>query len=207
MTTDEQFINGAFDPNAQVNDEVVNSSTAYPTLSTGIFYALKEGRNEIGFAGISVFHFTRPNVSLTDTKDRLPISFKATAGYLVFQNKSIGILPNLRLVNQAGNNFLNLGSRVNFTINSDKIELGLWYNTNNLEVLSAGYEHSDFKLAVGYDFPLGRAIVTGTNGTFELALSYRFKKIGTLLELNDINYSNIIKTGKVRSKKRKRKRR
>ncbi|MEQ9300228.1 MAG: PorP/SprF family type IX secretion system membrane protein [Cyclobacteriaceae bacterium] len=182
--TDDQFVNGVFDPDVVSGDAVLNQTKGYATLSTGLYYLIKDDRGkEKAFFGGSIFNATRPNVSLVESiADRLPASVRATAGYRVYQGLKLSVIPSLRWVNQTGNNFFNIGSRFGYELaNSEegvkKIELGLWYNTNNLGVFSVAYEQSDLTLGVSYDLPVGADLTRTQNGIFELAVSFRLKKI------------------------------
>lgn len=183
FTTDDQFVDGAFDPNAVSSDAALNRNKSYPTLSGGLFYKFF-GQNglEKAFIGASIFNATEPNVSLVDDNDdNLPLSFRATAGYQVYEAMKFSVMPTFRWVNQVGNNFLNLGSRFGYSLGENeegpkKIELGLWYNTNDLGVFSLAYEQPNIIVAASYDLPVGDELNIGQNGIFELAVSLRLKK-------------------------------
>ncbi|MBL6449374.1 PorP/SprF family type IX secretion system membrane protein [Fulvivirga sp. 29W222] len=183
FTTDDQFVNGAFDPTIVSGDAVLNQSKSYPTLSGGIYYQLSDesGRDK-AFIGASIFNATEPNISFADVEDdNLPLSLKATAGYRVYQGMKFSVMPTLRWVNQADNNFFNLGSRFGYELESTDegpkgIALGLWYNTNDLGIFSIAYEQPKFTVGVSYDLPVGDELKTGKNGTFELAISFRLKR-------------------------------
>lgn len=183
FTTDDQFVNGGFDPNAVSGDVLINQSKSYPTLSTGIYYLVKDKQGrEKAFMGGSVFNATQPNISFLDSsEDNLPLSFKATAGYKVYQGLKWSVLPTTRWVNQAGNNFFNLGSRFGYELMNagnanNKIELGIWYNSNDLGVFSMAYEQSNLTIAASYDLPLASELASTQTGVFELAISLRIKK-------------------------------
>ncbi|MEM7551615.1 MAG: PorP/SprF family type IX secretion system membrane protein [Bacteroidota bacterium] len=183
FTTDDQFVDGVFDPDVVSGDAVLNRSANYATLSGGLHYQVQDeyGR-EKAFIGGSIFNFTQPDIALADgVEDDLPLSYRASAGYRVYQGTKVSVLPTLRWVNQEGNNFLNLGSRFGYelsggTQNQKRIELGLWYNTNDLGVVSIAYEQDNFVIGTSYDVPVGSDLSTGQNGIFELAVSFRLKK-------------------------------
>lgn len=182
FTTDDQFVNGGFDPNAPSADGVLNETAGYPTLSGGLYYQVKDqdGR-EKAFIGGSLFNVLEPNISFFDSReDELPLSIKATAGYRVYQGQKLSVLPTVRLINQADNNFLNIGSRFGYELDNTeegikKIELGLWYNTNDLGVFSVAYEQPNLILGVSYDLPVGNDLSNVKNGIFELAVSLKLK--------------------------------
>lgn len=176
-------MNGRFDPDTPSADNLDNQRKGYATLSAGLFYRIEDimGK-EKAFIGVAIFNANRPNISLLDNANaNLPLSTKLTAGYRVYQGQKFSVLPTLRLINQADNNFLNLGSRLDYELVNNregvkKIELGLWYNTNGLCVFSMAYEQSNLTVGVSYDVPVADKLSTGQNGIFELAVSYKLKK-------------------------------
>ncbi|MEM1134871.1 MAG: PorP/SprF family type IX secretion system membrane protein, partial [Bacteroidota bacterium] len=183
FTTDDQFVNGVFDPNVVSSDAVLNQNTSYPTISGGLFYQISDERHrEKAFLGASIFNALEPNISFAEiSDDNLPLSIKGTAGYRIYQGMNFSILPNIRWINMSGNNFFNLGSRFGYELSNSeegvkKIELGLWYNTNDLGVFSIAYEQPSFTFGVSYDTPIGDNLNVGQNGIFELALSIRLKR-------------------------------
>ena len=183
FTTDDQFDNGVFNPNITSGDAVLNQTKSYPTLSGGIYYDVddNDGR-EKAFIGVALFNAVEPNVSFVDaTDDKFPLSYKATAGYRIFQGQKLSITPTMRWVSQAGNSFANIGSRFGYQLNAaddgvSKIELGTWFNTNDLAVFSLAYETPGVILAASYDLPVSNELNAAKNGIFELGVSLRLKK-------------------------------
>ncbi len=57
-----------------------------------------------------------------------------------------------------------------------KIDLGLWYNTNDLGVFSIAYEQPNMIIGASYDIPVGNELSQGQNSIFELALAIRLKR-------------------------------
>ncbi len=181
FTTDDQFVDGAFDPNAVSGDAVLNRSANYPTLSGGLHYTLKDEQGRpLAFLGGALYNALQPDISLTEQEDELPLSLRTTAGYRVYQGIKFSIMPTMRWVGQAGNNFVNIGSRFGYELpntanGTQHVELGVWYNTNELGVFSLAYERSNLLVAASFDVPLGDELNTGQSGIFELALSLRLK--------------------------------
>jgi type IX secretion system PorP/SprF family membrane protein len=183
FSTDDQFVNGVFDSNEISSDAILNRSKGYPTLSAGLYYRIKdtEGREKV-FVGGSIFNILEPNISFIDSgDDKLPSSIKATVGYRAYQGLKLSVMPTMRIVSQTDNSFLNLGSRFGYQLESTeegikKIDLGLWYNTNNLGVFSVAYEQPNLILGVNYNLPVNSDLSAGQNGIFELAISLKLKK-------------------------------
>lgn len=179
FTTNDQYVNGIFNPSIASGDPVLNRSISYMGISSGLFWRLYDERHHpLGFAGLSVFNLNRPDISFTDeAMDRMPMSVKFVGGFTLFESRKTTITPTARWIHQAGQNVLNIGSRMGYTIvdhhhNFKHIGFGLWYNTNQIAVLSAEYSQSGFTLGMSYDLPLSNQLNMGGGTIFELALSY-----------------------------------
>ena len=181
--TDDQFVNGGFDPSVVSKDALLNQRKSYPVLNGGLYYRLL-GLNgqEKAFLGVAAFNANEPDIAFLDVQeDRLPVSFRATAGYQVYEGATFSVMPNMRWATEAGNHFFNLGSWFNYALEgagneAKKLALGLWYNTNELGVVSVAYEQPNFTVGTSYDLPIGNELRTAQNGIFELAVSLRLKK-------------------------------
>jgi len=182
--TDGQIEDGSFDPGTSPIDPVLNQQMRYPTVSSGIYYTLKDdmGR-EKAFIGAALFNMIEPNLSFNDesSEDKLPLSIKTTAGYSVYQNDKISVFPTFRWVNQADNNMIDLGTRLGYNLTGGeedfkKLILSLWYNSNSIGVMSLAYEQKRIMLGASYDLPLGTGFNMAQNGIFELAVSYKLGK-------------------------------
>lgn len=185
FTTDDQFINGGFDPNAPSSETQFNRTRGYAILSSGLFWQWKdeEGRPK-AFAGSSIFNFTEPNISFVESgDDGLPLSLKGTAGFRVYQGMNFSIMPTARWISQSGNNFVNIGSWFRYDLESTEqgtkqIGLGLWYHSNDAGVVSLEYNQPNLTLAASYDHPVSTEINTAQGrGIFEIAIAFRLKKV------------------------------
>lgn len=181
-TTDDQYVDGVFNPGAVSGDAVLQARKAYPAFSGGLYYKVMDDAGlEKAFIGTSIFNINRPNVSLFNDQNDLPMVFKSTVGYRVYHNMNVSVIPTARWVGHAGNHFVNIGSRFGYELNnkgneSKKIELGVWYHTNQLGVFSMAYEQSNFTIAASYDQSIGSELGNVQNSIFELAISLRLQK-------------------------------
>jgi len=182
FTTDNQFIDGSFNPDAGTGEPVVNDSKGYLTASTGLYWQLKDKAGKFrGFAEASIFNFNQPNTSfISEGTDKLPLSWKATAGWRAYQHMKFSVMPTLRWVRQADNGFVNAGTWFRYEMNKESAQelgLGLWYNTNKAGVVSLEYNQANLTLAASYDVPVSSALNTALQtGVFEIALSLWVKK-------------------------------
>ncbi|WKK74201.2 PorP/SprF family type IX secretion system membrane protein [Marivirga salinae] len=183
FSTDDQYVNGGYDPNAVSGDEVMYQAMGYATMSTGFYYLIKDvDGSDKAFIGGSLFNLNSPNVSFFETgEDKMPLSLKATIGYKVFQSNKIAVTPTMRWINWQGNNMMNIGSQFGYDLSnkresSKRIELGLWYNTNNLGVFSLAYEQENLTVALSYDLALSSTLSSTQNGIFELAIGMNIER-------------------------------
>ncbi len=184
FTTDDQFVNGAFDPNTPSSEILFNLSKSYPTLSSGLYWQWKddEGRQK-AFAGGALFNYIEPNISFVeDGNDGLPSSFKANVGYRIYQGHQLSVMPTARWISNAGNNIINAGSMFRYDFGfgeqaKKQVGFGLWYNSNQAGIVSLEYQQANFVMAASYDFPLNSTLNTAQNsGVIELAITYRIKR-------------------------------
>lgn len=181
FTTDEQFVNGGFDPNVFSEDTGSNLKKGYPALSQGLYWRLLDVQQGTrAFLGISLFNSTRPDIAFFEEEDTLPLSVKTVAGYKVYQGMKIAVSPTVRWVHQAGQDYFNIGTRIGYELGEEngkkQIGLGLFYNTNDLGIVSIEFSQPEFTLAASYDFPVSTELNAARNGTAELTASFRMKK-------------------------------
>lgn len=181
--TDDQYIDGVYDPNVVSSDAVLRGNKSYPTISGGLYYQAKDESNqEKAFVGLSFFNMNKPDVSIVeDFDDTLPLTLKATGGYRIYEGMKLSVMPTMRWVHETENDFFNLGTRLGYALTPTeegvkKIELGVWYHTNKLGIFSLAYEQPNLTVGVSYDIPTGTDLNTAQNGIFELAVSFRLKQ-------------------------------
>ncbi|MEN7548782.1 PorP/SprF family type IX secretion system membrane protein [Rapidithrix thailandica] len=181
--TDDQYVDGTYDPDIVSGDAVLQNTKGYPAFSGGLYYKVKDKANrEKAFIGASIFNINQPDISLIGTrKDPLPMSVKASAGYRIYKGEKFSIMPTGRMVSQAGNTFFNLGSRFGYEVGNQgngekKIELGLWYHTNSYGIFSLAYQQENMTIAASFDKPVNMELGKAQNGIVELAISFRLKK-------------------------------
>ncbi|GAA5040658.1 hypothetical protein GCM10011506_41450 [Marivirga lumbricoides] len=186
FVTDNQITGGIMDPAAAPFDPVLGQQTTYPTISSGIFYRLKDGygKADKAFVGVSFFNMMEPNRSFVEgeAEDNLPISIKAIAGYKVYSNASIAVSPIVRWINQADINAFDYGANIDYTISQrqnsfKKMILGLRYNSNSVGILTLAYEQERVIVGAGYDLPMAdTGFNEAQNGIFELAVTFKLKR-------------------------------
>lgn len=183
FTTDQQYVDGAFDPTASSGEPVINSTVGFMSGSGGLRWQWKDTDGQLkAFAGASIFNFNQPNASfITGGEDDVPVSWKFTAGYRAYSQGRFSVLPSFRVVQETQNNFWNLGTWLGYALNAERqqqVSLGMWYNTNRAGVLSLEYQQENLSIATSYDVPMSGALNTALQtGIFEISMSMQIRKV------------------------------
>ena len=188
FTTHNQFVGGVFNPNADTGEGAINDSRDYFTLSSGLYWDWKDlNGEEKAFAGISLYNFNRPNISFAENgSHQLSADIKGMAGFRVYANNQLSIVPNIYYWHSHNDDIANIGSWFRYKLNSannEKVEvaLGTWYKTNKEGVIAFEYKLSNLSGGVSYDFPWGSEIYQVQNrGVIEFSLLFRLNKIDQL---------------------------
>ena len=200
ITTDNQFLFGFFDPDAAINEDLFNASIGYFTWSAGMVFRKKDFlEREKLYLGFSYNNINKPSASLlkensASNATKIPQNFTITGGWNIYQGENVAWMPNFRWINRLGNNLLNIGSRVNFTLNSEKnllkkgsVNLGLWYNTNKAVIMAAEFHQTKYWFGLSYDLATSSNQLTiGNNGVFELSFGLKIpRKIKSIQPIED----------------------
>ena len=181
FVTEEQFVNGVYDPTIPSTDVVLNYRKNYSSLSHGLYWQLRDEREDTkAMFGVSVFNATEPELGFSEHEDRLPLSVKMIAGYTIYSGMKLSVMPTVRWIHQANNNYFNIGSRLSYELTgrdeTRQIALGLWYSPSRVGIASLEFSQPYFTLAVSYDFPVSSKMDSPQKSVVELAVLYRIKR-------------------------------
>jgi type IX secretion system PorP/SprF family membrane protein len=182
ISTDSQFINGIFDPTAPTGELIGSKSRQVISASSGLYWQVRNHDRRVkGFAGISLFNFTNPEMSYSDQiSQKLPTTYKATLGYEILKHGKFAIVPNAQGIIGNGKKLLQAGSLFTYDVagnGAKQIGLGGWYSTNELAVFSVQYQQPEVKAALSFDVPVSNAYGGAVGSPLEIAIFYRiFKK-------------------------------
>jgi|GEM_PF-3378412 len=189
-TTENQYnpLTGNFDASQGLNEQIDGQTKGFGSLDAGLYWTMRDamGDDKI-FAGISAHGFNSPNVSLVgDAKDKMATRIVTIAGITVYHKNHISIIPNLRLMNQAGNTNLNIGTWVRYGIGSihpetkrkhGNIGVGLWYNIDGALVTSLELNQPKYFVSVAYNASLNNDISTIQGaGIVEFCVGFKIRK-------------------------------
>ena len=206
ITTDAQFVNGSFDPSSGTGETFKDDRVNAPIYNGGLtwFHLDRYGEANI-FLGGAVYNINQPDFSFIGENDKLPLSVISHGGVTILRSDKFSIVPSFRWIYFEGSNHINAGSFFNYyfeAVNrnnkarSGKLELGAWYNNNDMAVLHLGVYISSLTIGLSYDLPFSSDIndQNFTNAV-EVTLRWRFRKKGTV----QYDYVNMFGGPKIRS--------
>ncbi|MEQ9424169.1 MAG: PorP/SprF family type IX secretion system membrane protein [Cyclobacteriaceae bacterium] len=180
LTTDSQYVNGTFNSAFPSNETIINDNTSYFALSSGLYWQLVDYLgNELAFVGGSIFNYNQPNRSFIDgSTDRLPVTYKGSAGIRVLNGAYVNITPNIQYQRFLKNNIIRAGTWVGFPLDEEllrEFKLGAWYNTDGLATVSLEFYQYNFFIGASYDQPISSTIKSArSNGIVGINFGYIF---------------------------------
>jgi type IX secretion system PorP/SprF family membrane protein len=188
-STESQYdaVNGIFNSALPAKDALDGQNKSFASLDAGLLWTMRDafGDDKI-FLGISSHGFNAPNVSLVgDTKDKLAARLVTIGGVTVFHKNHISIVPNFRLMNQAGKSNLNVGSWFRYGIGDihqetqrklGSIGLGLWYMGDGGLITSLELHQPKFFASIAYTLATSDKIQTVGGNVVELCLGMKIRK-------------------------------
>lgn len=177
----DQIIRNGASTSVETN---LSSRTSYADMSAGVLYY-----NKSFWAGASVSHLNKPNISMTNQVQQLPMKFSLQTGAKLWKKK-----------NEWGHELssLNLAAHYQFQGSFDQLDIGVYYNFNpvvfgvwyrgiplvksyeanyaNHEsvILLLGVEYKDFfRVAYSYDITVSQLSLS-SGGSHEISLIYEW---------------------------------
>lgn len=191
-TTESQYdaIRGVFSASLPNKESIDGQTKGFASFDAGLYWVMRDsyGDDKISL-GISAHGFNRPDVSLVSgLKDQLAPRIVTIGSVTVFHKNHFSIVPNFRLMNQAGESNFNIGSWFRYGIGDEHKEsngnrklgsvgLGLWYNVNGAVVTSLELHQPKFFASVGYSISAGNDIkVSQGAGILEFMVGFKIRK-------------------------------
>jgi type IX secretion system PorP/SprF family membrane protein len=181
----DQFSEDGYNGNITKDNEQNTPVIFYPDISTGgVIY------NRTTWAGLSLHHLNRPNVSNLQNIHRLPVRISLHGGHTFWLNKSrlyssykkeISVKPTVQIRNRGPFFMMDVGSYYTF----EPIVVGLWYrgvplgkggadNKPNQDavVFMIGYKSNGIRFGYSYDLSMHRSGMYN-GGSHEISLAYQ----------------------------------
>lgn len=173
-----QFTSGGFNTNLPNNETFLTRSSTYLDFNTGLLYQY-EGENTSFYAGASMYHVGRPNVSLkTDAVYKLPSRYTTHAGArLTVGDNSNELFLSGSFMYQAAATDKILGAAYGVNFSNDSRDLmmymGSWYRFGDSFIPYVGVDFNNFQFGVSYDIiNSDLKLASPKTGSFEISFNY-----------------------------------
>jgi type IX secretion system PorP/SprF family membrane protein len=173
LTFDNQYFG------IEANENFANYSISYFNLNSGLNWRIKNRKNNIINAGISVFNINRPEQSFFGTGlNRLDRRLNINSNI----NKALGrktrILPGLLYSRQGTYQEITIGSDLRYDL-SDKpylsraVYAGIWSRAGDAVIMTSGFEYNSLYFGISYDFNYSSLIpASNYRGGVEISIIY-----------------------------------
>lgn len=191
LTWDEQYVNGAFDPNAQSNEPVGDTKYGFPDVGLGILYQYTKGQmystaNDmlIIHSGLAVTHLNQPKYSFYGTDEKLYVKTLGHVDALIgIKNTNFSLLPGFIYMQQGpaaeilpGCYFrymLREESKFTGYVKGASLMFGTYWRVKDAFIPSVQFELAEYTIGLSYDMNLsGLKTATSGKGGFEISLRW-----------------------------------
>jgi type IX secretion system PorP/SprF family membrane protein len=191
LTWDEQYINGAFDPNAQSSEPAGNTKFGYPDFGLGILYQYTKGQmystaNDmvIVHTGLAITHLNQPKYSYYGTNEKLYVKITGHMDALIgIKNTNFSLLPGFIYSSQGPASEILPGCYFRYMLRQEarftgyvkgaSIMIGTHYRLKDAFIPSVQFEMAEYTIGISYDMNMSRLrTATSGKGGFEISLRY-----------------------------------
>lgn len=180
---DEQYHNGAFDPNQPISDIFDNTRQYFFDCGAGFFWSFTPNKYNVFQLGASASHLNRPEETFNSTSSRLPVKYNAHFLSRIGSGRSIALEPMFYSSWQRNFSEYTFGINVEYFQKKNSYTTvfslggGLLYRWNDALIADFFFDWQNLRIGVCYDFNISQFIAaTHIRGGFEVSLSYIFKR-------------------------------
>jgi type IX secretion system PorP/SprF family membrane protein len=180
LFTESQYIHDrGFDESLFNGENFGLLRSDFTTFSTGLFWQQNSRKGtRIAYWGVSIFDLNKPDDSFSGTANQLHSTWVATAGFRIYEQQNISIMPELLLTHSTSKNVLNIGAVTSYEIKgnsrqaSGKIDLITKYVPGRSGIFGIQFHREKFSVGFSYDFPVFNKN-PGNTGALEVGLQIR----------------------------------
>ncbi len=186
-----QYVNGAYDPNAPSGENFGSQTYAYADYAAGLLWSWGEGSrymtaNDQKFinAGVGLFHLSKPNQSFIGSSD--PLNWRWTGhinSIFGIPNSLLSICPSALYMQQGATRELTLGGLIKYKFKEESkytgyikgaaISMGCFYRNKDAVIPMFLLELSAYSIGISYDTNIsGLTAATAGKGGFEISLRF-----------------------------------
>ena len=180
LFTESQYIHDrGFDESLFNGENFGLLKSDFTTFSTGLYWQQNSRKGaRIAYWGVSLFDLNKPDDSFSGVSSQLNATWVATAGFRIYEQQNISIMPELLLTHSASKNVLNLGAVTSYDIKgnsrqaSGKIDMITKWVPGRSGIFGLQFHRENFSVGFSYDFPIFHRN-PGNTGALEVALQIR----------------------------------
>lgn len=176
--SENQFQGGSFNPGLPLGENLEQGSGIFPTFGAGLtwFYQDYNGVTR-AWLGAATYNINQPDQSFTAVEDRLPVRLVVNGGVSLYANEFFAVLPNVRVIHEAGSNLVHVGSWFRyFYPSSDRnghVGAGFWISPDNTVAGSFEYNQGVLGIVLGAEIPFsGKYDNLQVANALEIALTW-----------------------------------
>jgi type IX secretion system PorP/SprF family membrane protein len=179
FTFDSQYstsAQGGFDTGIDPGERFDRTGIVRLDAALGVFYKYRdESKKANPFAGLAVYHVTKPDESFTGYESRLPMRFVFHGGSDIQVNEKLKLVPGLLFMSQAKATEINVNALGYYKIKETDYDVifGLGYRHKDAMMLQLGMKQKENVFRVSYDINTSYLNnFTGSRGGIEFSLIY-----------------------------------
>ncbi len=176
-----------FDPSLEADPGSLQDQRFYAVINAGILWSYRHqqrfsSRSWSTYAGLSVYHMNRPNTSLLEDDNQLPLSLRFHGGISLPIAPRTKLTPSTLVVYELSDFQVNGGGYLTYDFDDSNdataaIIVGAWYRLKDAVIIHLGTEINNFRIAFSYDRNVSSFNrYFGNNGSYEFSIQYRIKR-------------------------------
>jgi type IX secretion system PorP/SprF family membrane protein len=180
-TFDDQF-NGIAGFEGVTSESQITNNKIYFNLGLGALWFSEFSKKANVYAGISMFNFTKPNISLIEGATfRIPVRINANLGGQFKLTDNVALLPSLQFQKQAQYNEMLAGTFVSYNLTNQysanqKLILygGLWYRYKDALIPTLRLDLKNYTFTFNYDVNISKYTkASRANGGPEISIVFK----------------------------------
>jgi type IX secretion system PorP/SprF family membrane protein len=181
----DEFVNGTFVPGTtQEYASGMGNHVSYYLINAGISFAYAANEKFSFAIGLGANNLNQPNDAIEKKKNSdvgLDMRYTAQLGANWRSSDRLSLRPAILYQYQATASEIVAGNEFHYRLsgaqatdyNQTAVFLGGWYRTGDAAMITAGFEYSNIRVGLGYDYNISALNnASNGNGGFELAVKY-----------------------------------
>lgn len=177
---ENQFNGEILNPNIQSGEMITRTSAWSFDMTAGLAWSYTPNQSNSYYAGASIAHLTRPNMSFFETNNKLDTKYTVYAGMEMRINGYLSVIPRGVLLKQGAYKEVNIGAFAKIHLESSSSDIdfslvtGAMYRVNDALIPMVRIDYGAYGLGLTYDINLSKLTqASDTRGGIELAFIYK----------------------------------